>query len=72
MAYAGNGTPQHVGIELFKIMAGVDLSLVSYLGSAPALADLLSGQVHMMFDPMPSSIAHIRSGKLIPLADYAD
>ena len=53
-------------------MAGVDLSLVSYLGSAPALADLLSGQVHMMFDPMPSSIAHIRSGKLIPLADYAD
>lgn len=68
VAYAGNGTPQHIGIELFKMMAGVDLSLVPYLGSAPALADLLSGQVQMMFDPIPSSIAHIRSGKLIPLA----
>jgi len=68
VAYAGNGTPQHIGIELFKMMAGVDLSLVPYLGSAPALADLLSGQVQMMFDPIPSSIGHIRSGKLIPLA----
>jgi tripartite-type tricarboxylate transporter receptor subunit TctC len=68
VAYAGNGTPQHIGIELFKLMAGVDLSLVPYLGSAPALADLLSGQVQMMFDPIPSSIGHIRSGKLIALA----
>jgi tripartite-type tricarboxylate transporter receptor subunit TctC len=68
VAYAGNGTPQHVGIELFKMMAGVVLTLVSYLGSAPALADLLNGRVDMMFDPMPSSIVHIRSGKLIPLA----
>jgi tripartite-type tricarboxylate transporter receptor subunit TctC len=68
VAYAGNGTPQHIGIELFKRMARVDLSLVPYLGSAPALADLLSGQVHMMFDPIPSSIGYIRSGKLIPLA----
>jgi tripartite-type tricarboxylate transporter receptor subunit TctC len=68
VAYAGNGTPQHIGIELFKMMAGVDLSLVPYLGSVPALADLLSGQVQMMFDPIPSSIEHIRSGKLIPLA----
>src|SRR6266851_635777 len=64
----GNGTPQHIGIELFKMMAGVDLSLVPYLGSAPALADLLGGQVQVMFDPMPSSIGHIRSGKLIALA----
>ena len=68
VAYAGNGTPQHIGIELFKMMAGVDLSLVPYLGSAPALADLLSGKVQMMFDPIPSSIGHIRSGRLIPLA----
>ena len=68
VAYAGNGTPQHVAIELFKMMAGVDLTLVPYLGSAPALADLLGGQVQVMFDPIPSSIAHIRSGKLIPLA----
>jgi tripartite-type tricarboxylate transporter receptor subunit TctC len=68
VAYAGNGTPQHIGIELFKMMAGVDLTLVPYLGSAPALADLLSGQVQVMFDPMPSSITHIRNGALIPLA----
>lgn len=67
-AYAGNGTPQHVGIELFKMMAGVDLTLVPYLGSTPALADLLAGKVDVMFDPMPSSIAHIGSGKLVPLA----
>jgi tripartite-type tricarboxylate transporter receptor subunit TctC len=68
VAYAGNGTPQHVGIELFKMMAGVDLTLVPYLGSAPALADLLSGRAETMFDPLPSSIAHIRAGRLIPLA----
>lgn len=68
VAYAGNGTPQHIGIELFKMMAGVDLTLVPYLGSAPALADLLSGKVQAMFDPMPSSIGHIRNGALIPLA----
>ncbi len=68
VAYAGNGTPQHVGIELFKMMAGVDLTLVPYLGSTPALADLLAGQVHAMFDPLPSSIGYVRSGKLIPLA----
>jgi tripartite-type tricarboxylate transporter receptor subunit TctC len=46
----------------------VDLTLVPYLGSAPALADLLGGQVDMMFDPMPSSIGYIKSGKLVPLA----
>ncbi|MEO5762001.1 MAG: tripartite tricarboxylate transporter substrate-binding protein [Vicinamibacteria bacterium] len=68
VAYAGNGTPQHIGIELFKMLAGVDLSLVPYAGSAPALANLLGGQVQVMFDPMPSSIGYIRSGKLIPLA----
>jgi tripartite-type tricarboxylate transporter receptor subunit TctC len=68
VGYAGHGTPQHLAIEMFKMMAGVDLSLVPYLGSTPALADLLTGQVHVMFDPMPSSIAHIRTGNLIPLA----
>ena len=68
VAYAGNGTPQHVGIELFKMMAGVDLRLVPYAGSAPALTDLQSGQVQVMFDPLPSSIGFIRSGTLIPLA----
>jgi tripartite-type tricarboxylate transporter receptor subunit TctC len=68
VAFAGVGTPQHIGIELFKMMAGVDLSLMPYLGSAPALADLLSGRVQVMFDPMPSSIGYINDGKLIPLA----
>ncbi|VIO73296.1 hypothetical protein CI1B_49010 [Bradyrhizobium ivorense] len=68
VAYAGKGTPQHVAIELFKLMAGIDLTLVPYSGSAPALADLLGGQAHVMFDPIPSSIGHIRSGKLIALA----
>lgn len=68
VGFAGHGTPQHVGIELFKMMAGVDMTLVPYQGSTPALADLLAGSIHAMFDPMPSSIAHIKSGKLIPLA----
>ena len=68
VGYAGRGTPQHIGIELFKMMAGVDLTLVPYLGSPPALTDLLSGHVDAMFDPLPSSIALIRSGALIPLA----
>lgn len=68
VGYAGRGTPQHIGIELFKMMAGVDLTLFPYLGSPPALAALLSGEVDAMFDPLPSSIGHIRSGKLLPLA----
>jgi tripartite-type tricarboxylate transporter receptor subunit TctC len=68
VAYAGNGTPQHVGIELFKAMAGVDLTLVPYAGSTPALEALLAGQADTMFDPMPSSIGLINSGRLRPLA----
>ncbi len=68
VGFAGHGSPQHVGIELFKMMASVDLTLVPYQGSAPALADLLTGSIDAMFDPMPSSIQHIKSGKLIPLA----
>jgi tripartite-type tricarboxylate transporter receptor subunit TctC len=68
IGFAGKGTPQHIGIELFKAMAGIDATLVPYLGSAPALADLLAGRIDAMFDPMPSSIAHIRRGELIPIA----
>jgi tripartite-type tricarboxylate transporter receptor subunit TctC len=68
VGYAGRGTPQHVAIELFKIMAGVDLTLVPYVGSPPALAALLSGEVDAMFDPLASSIGHVRSGRLRPLA----
>jgi tripartite-type tricarboxylate transporter receptor subunit TctC len=68
MASAGNGTPQHVSGELFKMMAGIDLLHVPYRGSAPALTDLLGGQaVQVMFDAVPSAIGHIRSGRLRPL-----
>ena len=68
IGFAGKGTPQHVAIELFKMMTGADFTLVPYLGSTPALADLLAGKIDAMFDPMPSSISHIQRGKLIPLA----
>ena len=68
VAYAGTGTPQHLGIELFKAMAGVDFALVPYAGSTPALEALLAGQADAMFDPMPSSVGFINSGRLRPLA----
>jgi tripartite-type tricarboxylate transporter receptor subunit TctC len=68
MASAGNGGPQHLAGELFKVMAGVDLVHVPYRGSTPALTDLLGGQVQVMFDVTPSSLPHIRADKLRPLA----
>jgi tripartite-type tricarboxylate transporter receptor subunit TctC len=68
MASAGNGTPQHVFGELFKMMAGVDLIHVPYRGGAPATTDLLGGQVQVIFSPLPESIEHIKAGKLRPLA----
>ena len=68
VAYAGRGTPQHVAIELFQHMAGIRLRLQPYPGSADALADLLRGEADVMFDPAPSSMPHIRAGRLIPLA----
>ena len=68
VAYAGHGTPQHLAIELFKVMAGVNVTLVPYAGSTPALEAVLAGQADAMFDPMPSSIGLINSGRLKPLA----
>jgi len=68
MASAGNGGPQHLAGELFKFMAGVDMVHVPYRGSTPALTDLLAGQVQVMFDVTPSSLPHIRAGKLRGLA----
>ena len=68
MASGGVGTPQQVYGELFKMMAGVDMLHVPYRGGAPALTDLLAGQVQIMFDTMATSIGHIRAGKLRPLA----
>jgi tripartite-type tricarboxylate transporter receptor subunit TctC len=68
MASGGVGGPQHVAGELFKYMAGVDLVHVPYHGSTPALVDLMGGQVQVMFDVTPSSLPHIKAGKLVPLA----
>jgi tripartite-type tricarboxylate transporter receptor subunit TctC len=68
MASGGVGGPQHVAGELFKYMAGVDLVHVPYHGSTPAIVDLLAGNVQVMFDVTPSSLPHIRAGKLRPLA----
>ena len=63
-ASSGNGTSIHLSGELFKSMTGVDMLHIPYKGSAPAVTDLLGGQVNMMFDNIPSSLPHIRAGKL--------
>jgi tripartite-type tricarboxylate transporter receptor subunit TctC len=68
MASAGNGSTSHVAGELFKMMAGVNMVHVPYRGSAPALTDLLGGQVQVYFDSTTSSIEYIRDGKLRLLA----
>src|SRR5947208_11560532 len=68
MASAGSGSTSHVTGELFKMMADVEMIHVPYRGSTPALTDLLGGQVQVMFDATPSSLPHIRAGKLRPLA----
>jgi tripartite-type tricarboxylate transporter receptor subunit TctC len=68
MASAGIGTPSHVFGELFKFMTGVNLVHVPYRGAAPALADLLAGQVQVLFDPMPNPIEYIKAGRVRPLA----
>jgi tripartite-type tricarboxylate transporter receptor subunit TctC len=68
MASPGTGTTIHVSGELFKAMTGVDMAHVPYRGSAPALTDLFGGQVQVAFTTTASSIEHINSGKLRPLA----
>ena len=65
---SGNGTTQHLAGELFKTMTGVDFLHVPYKGAAQAIADLLGGQVQVLFEPLPASIQHIKSGKLRALA----
>jgi tripartite-type tricarboxylate transporter receptor subunit TctC len=64
LASSGSGTSVHLSGEMFKSMTGTDLLHVPYKGAAPALVDLIGGQVHVMFDNLPSSIAHIKSGEL--------
>jgi tripartite-type tricarboxylate transporter receptor subunit TctC len=68
VASAGPGSTPHLYAELYRLMAGIDFVQVHYRGSGPALPDLIGGQVQAMFDPIVSSIGHIRAGKLRPLA----
>ena len=67
-ASSGAGSTIHMSAELFKMMAGVNMVHVPYRGAAPAITDLLAGQVQVMFDNIATSIQHIREGKLRPLA----
>jgi len=68
MASPGIGSAGHVAGEMFKMMTGVSMVHVPYRGSVPALTDLMSGQVQVMFDNLPSSIEHIRAGRIRALA----
>jgi tripartite-type tricarboxylate transporter receptor subunit TctC len=68
VASSGNGTSIHLSGELFKMMTGTKMTHVPYKGSAPMLTDLLGGQVQVTFDNLPSSIQHIKAGKLRALA----
>ena len=68
MASAGPGSSQHLYTELFKMMTGVNVVQVNYRGSAPALPDLIGGEVQAMFDGIASSVGHIRAGKVRALA----
>jgi tripartite-type tricarboxylate transporter receptor subunit TctC len=67
-ASAGNGTSPHLSGELFKFLAGIDLTHVPYRGAAPAIQDLIGGHVELMFDNIPSAIGHVRGGSLRALA----
>jgi tripartite-type tricarboxylate transporter receptor subunit TctC len=67
-ASAGNGTSQHLSGELFMKMTGTDMTHIPYKGSAPAVTDLVGGQVQLMFDNIPSSLPQVRAGKLRALA----
>jgi tripartite-type tricarboxylate transporter receptor subunit TctC len=67
-ASAGSGSSLHLSGELFKSMSGIDIVHIPYKGAAPAVTDLLGGQVSMMFDTGPSALPHVRSGKTRALA----
>jgi tripartite-type tricarboxylate transporter receptor subunit TctC len=68
MASSGNGSTIHVSGELFKMMTGINMLHVPYRGGAPAITDMLGGQVQVMFDNLPTSLEYIRAGKLRALA----
>ena len=67
-ASGGTGSTSHIGVELFKMQTGVDMLHVPYRGGAPALNDLIGGQVHVYMSPLPESIATIKGGKVRALA----
>jgi tripartite-type tricarboxylate transporter receptor subunit TctC len=67
-ASTGNGTSQHLSAELFKFMAGVDMVHIPYKGTAPALTELVAGQVDLAFENMPALVPHIQAGRLRALA----
>ena len=67
-ASSGNGTSIHMSAEMFKFITKVDMTHIPYKGSAPAVTDLLGGQVMLMFDNIPSALPHIKAGKLRALA----
>jgi tripartite-type tricarboxylate transporter receptor subunit TctC len=71
-ATAGNGTSNHLTMEYFKSVAGIDLAQVPYKGSAPMITDLLGGQVDIMFDNAPHVMPHVKAGKLRALAITSD
>jgi tripartite-type tricarboxylate transporter receptor subunit TctC len=68
MASSGNGSTIHMSGELFKMLTGINMVHVPYRGGAPALTDMLSGQVQVMFDNIPTCAEHVKSGKLRGLA----
>ena len=68
MASSGSGTSVHMSGELFKAMTGCNMLHVPYKGAGPALADLIGGQVHVLFDNLPSSAGHIKGGRIRALA----
>jgi tripartite-type tricarboxylate transporter receptor subunit TctC len=67
-ASTGNGTSNHLSFELFKAMTGTRITHIPYKGSAPAVTDLIGGQVEAMFDNTPNVLPHVRAGKLKALA----
>jgi len=67
-ASVGVGSPNHLGMELLKSMAGIDIVHVPYKGSAPAVVDVMAGNVAVLFSSIPVMLQHVRAGKLKPLA----
>jgi tripartite-type tricarboxylate transporter receptor subunit TctC len=68
MASGGTGSASHIGGELFKMMTGIDMQHVPYKGGAPAVTDLMGGQIQVYFSPLPESIGNVKAGSVRALA----